>query len=337
MDLSAAFDTVPHDGLLEVLNCKFRIEETALQWIENYLRPRFFKVCINKEYSDTKELTCSVPQGSASGANLFTCFASTLDEVLTDNIELELNGFADDHSVRKSFDAKSRMDEYTTIATIEKSMLKIKKWMDAVRLKMNESKTEFLLFGSRQHLKKCTTNSLKVLGENIEKSEVIRYLGRYLDSTLTFKQHIKTKCKSTMLNLLKNNLTHLDYANSLLIGLPDCSIKLMQKVQNMAAKVVLNLKKYDGSTEALKTLHWLPMKQQIEYKIINLTEQWIHGQAPNYLKKLLEMHKPHRTGLRSSSTAHKWDLKVKFTRKRTFADRPFAVAAQNYGTSYQHH
>ena len=106
-----------------------------------------------------------MPQGSASGANLFTCYASTLDEVLTDNTELELNGFANDHSVRKSFDAKSRMDEYTMITTIERSMLKIKMWMDAVRLKMNESKTEFMLLGSRQHLKKCTMNSLKVLGE----------------------------------------------------------------------------------------------------------------------------------------------------------------------------
>ena len=75
--------------------------------------------------------------------------------------------------------------------------------MDAVRLKMNESKTEFMLLGSREHLKKCTTNSLKVLGENIEKSEVIRYLGGYLDSTVTFKQHIKTMCKCAMLNLLK--------------------------------------------------------------------------------------------------------------------------------------
>ena len=82
-------------------------------------------------------------------------------------------------------------------------MLKIKEWMDAVRIKMNESKTEFMLLGSRQHLKKCTTNSLKVLGENIKKSEVTRYFGGYLDSTLTFKQHIKTKCKSTILNLLK--------------------------------------------------------------------------------------------------------------------------------------
>ena len=104
--------------------------------------------------------------------------------------------------------------------------------MDAVRFKINESKTEFMLLGSRQHLKKCTTNSLKVLGENIKKSEVIRYLDGYLDSTLTIKQHIKTKCKSAMLNLLKIIyirkyldketetqltvslcLSHLDYAN----------------------------------------------------------------------------------------------------------------------------
>ena len=127
MDLSAALDTVPHDRLLEVLNCKFRIEETALQWIENYLRPQFFRVSINKEYLDTRELMCSVPQGSAAGANLFTCYASTLEEVLTDNTEMELNGFADDHSIRKSFDAKSRMEEYTMNATIERSMNRIKK------------------------------------------------------------------------------------------------------------------------------------------------------------------------------------------------------------------
>ena len=173
-------------------------------------------------------------------------------------------------------------------------------------------------------------NSLEVLQENIEKSEVIRYLHGYLDSTLTFKQHIKTKCKGAVLNLLKIIsirkyvdketathlmvllcLSHLDYANGLLIRLPDCSMKLMQKVQNMATKVVLNLEKHDSSTHAIKTLHWLPTTQQIQYKVINLTQQCIHGQAPNYLTKLLEIHKPHQAGLRSLSTAHKWDLKVK--------------------------
>ena len=81
MDPLAALDTVLHDGLLEVLKFKFRLEGTAVQWIKNYLRPRFFKVCINSDYSETKELSCSVPQGSVSGANLFTCYASTVDEV----------------------------------------------------------------------------------------------------------------------------------------------------------------------------------------------------------------------------------------------------------------
>ena len=147
MDLSVTFNRVPHDGLLEALTCKFGLEGTALEWIENYLRPRFFKVCINNEYLETKELTCSVPQRSASGANLFTCYASTLDEVLTDDAELGLSRFADDHSGQRSFKAKSREDEYTMVSTIEKSMLKIKEWMDAVRLKMNESKTEFMLLG----------------------------------------------------------------------------------------------------------------------------------------------------------------------------------------------
>ena len=188
-----------------------------------------------------------MPEGSASGANLFTCYASTLDKILTDDTQLELNGFADDHSVQRTFMAKSREDKYSTFAAIEKSMLKIKEWMDAVRLKMNESKTEFMLFGSRQHLQKCTTNILDVLRENIEKSGVIRYLDGYLDSTLTFKQQIKTRCKNAMLNLLKTVsirkyldketatwltvslcLSYLDYANGLLNGLLDCSIKLMQ-------------------------------------------------------------------------------------------------------------
>ena len=186
MDLLAAFNTVLHDGLIDILKCKFGFEETALQWIKKYLRPRFFKVFSNNEYSETKELTCSVPQGSAYGANLFTCYASTLDEVLMDDTQLKLNGFANDHSVWRSFMAKSRENEYSAFAAIEKSMLKIKEWMDTVRLKMNESKTEFMLFGSRQHLQKCTTNSLDALVENTEKSEVIWYLSGYLDSTLTF-------------------------------------------------------------------------------------------------------------------------------------------------------
>ena len=52
MDLSAAFDTVDHDVLLEVLNNKFGLDENTLGWINSYLRLRKFKVKIGQSYSE---------------------------------------------------------------------------------------------------------------------------------------------------------------------------------------------------------------------------------------------------------------------------------------------
>ena len=76
---------------------------------------------------------------------MFVAYASTLEEIV-DSTKLELNGFADNHSVRRAF-KPSRLDhkdELETIAIIEQSMLEIKSWMDQVHLKMSESKTKFI-------------------------------------------------------------------------------------------------------------------------------------------------------------------------------------------------
>ena len=101
MDLSAAFNTVSHELLLAVLREQFGINDLAITWYENYLKPRHFKVCINGKYSAQKTMDFSVPQGSTQGAYLFICYASTLNEIVPKS--LTLNGFADDHSIRKSF------------------------------------------------------------------------------------------------------------------------------------------------------------------------------------------------------------------------------------------
>ena len=149
--------------------------------------------------------------------------------------DLTLNGFANDHSVRKTFKPLEHQQELYTIAVIEKSMLDIKSWMDAVRLKMNNSKTEFIYFGGHRQLEKCISNQINVNGEQIPRSHMTTYLGAYLDSALNFKQHIKMKCRAAMLNLLKIKaarkylttkactkavitlvMAHLDYANSIL-------------------------------------------------------------------------------------------------------------------------
>ena len=71
LDLSANFDTVDHDILLEVLHNKFGIDGNALKWYSNYLKPRKFKVNIKKAYSAEKTMQFSIPQRSVQGAFLF--------------------------------------------------------------------------------------------------------------------------------------------------------------------------------------------------------------------------------------------------------------------------
>ena len=119
LDISAAFDTVDHDLLLEILDKKFAIKDIALHWFEQYLKPRRFRVCINGNYSqEKKNIGIQCPTGSTQGAYLFKSYASTLDEVVPK--DLLLNGYADVHSIWKYFKLK---DESATIAAIESAML----------------------------------------------------------------------------------------------------------------------------------------------------------------------------------------------------------------------
>ena len=67
IDLSAAFDTVHHEVLLEVFKHNFGVGDTAMAWFDSYLRPRSVKVLIGEETSKAAELTFSVPQGSICG------------------------------------------------------------------------------------------------------------------------------------------------------------------------------------------------------------------------------------------------------------------------------
>ena len=77
-------------------------------------------------------------------------------------------------------------------------------------------------------------------------------------------------------------IPHLDYANALLGGLPKCSIEQLRRVQNIAAKIVLGKGRYDTSTRCLPELHWLPIQQRIEFKIITLVHKSLHGLVLQY-------------------------------------------------------
>ena len=130
----------------------------------------------------------SVPQGSIQGALLLIAYASTITEVIPNS--LQLNAYADDHSIRKSFNPDFTLgptnnthidDETGTITGIEGTMIKVKTWMDAVHLKLNESKTEFIYFGSRQQLRKCQHKTININGETINRSTKVKCTRSHLE------------------------------------------------------------------------------------------------------------------------------------------------------------
>ena len=101
MDLSTTFDMVDHDLLLIVLHNSFGISDTALSWYETYLRPHTMTVKVNNSSSEMTSLKYGVLQGSCSGTNIFTVYSSLIKNVVDDTFTL--NGFADDHSIRRDY------------------------------------------------------------------------------------------------------------------------------------------------------------------------------------------------------------------------------------------
>ena len=108
-------------------------------------------------------------------------------------------------------------------------------------------------------------------------------------------QHVKTVVRSCFFHLrrLKSVLrilgrevtlglvsafvtTRLDYCNSVLAGLPQASIDPLQRVQNAAARLVAGIGTRDHITPVLRSLHWLPIKLRIQYKLCVLLHHGKH-------------------------------------------------------------
>ena len=83
LDLSAAFDTVRHDTLLNRLKSRFGVDGKALGWFASYLADRTQRITVNDGLSSTFPLRQGVPQGSCLGPLLFTVYTSKLLDVVS--------------------------------------------------------------------------------------------------------------------------------------------------------------------------------------------------------------------------------------------------------------
>ena len=143
----------------------------------------------------------------------------------------------------------------------------------------------------------------------------LRRIRKYFDQD-TMKTIVHTCITST-----------LDYCNSLLYGLPDSQIVKLQRVQNTCARLICNLPKFAHVTPLLRELHWLPIRQRMEFKMLMIVYKALNGQAPSYIIELLNFKfQTHGHNLRS--TQDTLALKIPQIRtKVTLGDRSFLCAA----------
>jgi len=180
LDLSAVFDTVDHQTLLCILNRRFRVTDTALEWCSLYLNKRSQTFHVGSDQSGPHTLNCSVPQRSVLGPLMFTSYMEDLADVISSH-QLKYHKFADDTQLI----GRTEIPKVpSTIHSLQRCTADVGNWRASRRLKLNEDKTEFMWCGSRASLKKISSNdlSLRVGNDVITSVNAVRDVGVTLDS-----------------------------------------------------------------------------------------------------------------------------------------------------------
>ena len=95
-------------------------------------------------------------------------------------------------------------------------------------------------------------------------------------------------------------LSEVDYCNSLLLGTANCHLAKLQRILNMACRLIYRNLKFDHVMPLLMQHHWLKVHDHIIYKVAVLVYKCVIGSAPEYLRDLVV--KDHGHSLRSTTT-----------------------------------
>jgi len=341
LDLSAAFDTVDHSILLERLATSCGLANSVLDWFTSYLSGRTQHVAYNDSSSEPKVVTCGVPQGSVLGPMLFTLYIADFPSVIARH-GLNAHLYADDS---QAYGHCKVADIGLLQERVSVCLDEVSQWMTSNRLQLNADKTEIMWISSsrKQHLipsipfriGECyvmPVKSVRDLGIHWDSDTLMRtHIDRTLSScfgTLRTLRTITDSIPNGVLRTLVSSLvlSRVDYGNAALYGLPAAHIERLQAVLNAAARLIFGARGRDHISPLLKELHWLRIRERIDFKIACLTWRCLNGSAPAYLSSALQRvsDQGQRPRLRSADSL---DLIRPRTRNVTHGDRAWPAAA----------
>ena len=146
LGLSAAFD---HRILLARLTDRFGIDGKTHNWFKSYLSGRMQFVAIGSARSSSLSLNCGVPQGSVLGPILYLLYVDPLGDVMRHHVSFHF--YADDTQLYVSFKSFISGDLSRARSTLEACAQDIDKCMLCNKLKVNDDKTELLIFHAKHH------------------------------------------------------------------------------------------------------------------------------------------------------------------------------------------
>ena len=200
LDLSAAFDTIDHDILLNRLKKRCGITGTVLKWFSSYLTNRKQFVRIGESDSEKRELLYGVPQGSVLGPILFCIYMSPLGEMI-EKEGMDRQEYADDAGLYTSFLPKNNESKQAMIIRVKKCLSIVRKFLHKNKLKVNDDKTVLMILGSAYWLSYVDFDTVNVGSAEVKTVDSTRNLGVIFDKEMNMEEHIKNICKRGYLHI----------------------------------------------------------------------------------------------------------------------------------------
>ena len=263
-DLSKAFDSVDHSVLLSKLGW-YGIDT---EWFRSYLSGRRQLV---RGGTATQPVSFGVPQGSIAGPILFSLFTNDLHCHLPD---CRVIAYADDTQLL-DHSLPEPQNLVQLKLRIEKSLDTLQLWFRSNSLKMNPSKTDFAIVGTRQAIKKSQDFQISVVDMVAKPSPSIRLLGVTIDQNMAWNIHIGhvvKKCNALLISLyrFRHHFTremlklliethvfpHILYCISAWGGTTKSQLARIQKVIKFGARIVTGVRCRERVGPALESLGW---------------------------------------------------------------------------------
>ena len=314
LDLSAAFDTVDQDKLLQILDKELGIRGIALKWFESFLKGRTQRVKIGDSYSSEETLDFGVAQGSILGPPLFNAYTRTFPDKVKVAVKYSVEGYADDHQLQKQFNLVFQIEVLGE--NLEECFRVIDSWMREYFLKLNATKTKIMIVAPLSIRQDIIINGTFINGKCIRFVDCAKNLGVLFDNELTLEAQVNkvvSSCFSTIrllsrvkfflesdqLNTLVCSLIFsiMDYCNALYYGLKSETIDKLQRVQNSAARLVMKVNRFDRvhMSDLFEKLHWLRVRERIVYKVLLIVHKSVNQAAPAELTEMFRFVQSDRT------------------------------------------